>query len=116
MLSKGNIETPKALHELQVSDPHLDDVVQDLPPSENRRFYPALDGLRAIAVLMVFCQHYFARPAVLRWGWTGVDVFFVLSGFLITGFCTTRETHSTGSEISTFAGLFESSPCTMQSC
>lgn len=84
-LSKGNIETPKALQEVQVSDPHLDDVVQNLPPSENRRFYPALDGLRAVAVLMVFCQHYFARPTWLRWGWTGVDVFFVLSGFLITG-------------------------------
>lgn len=48
---------------------------------ENRAFYPALDGLRALAFLMVFFQHYFAAP----WGWAGVDVFFVLSGFLITG-------------------------------
>ena len=50
------------------------------------RYYFALDGLRAIAVLMVFCQHYGAVKAwVFGWGWTGVDVFFVLSGFLITG-------------------------------
>ena len=48
---------------------------------ENRAFFPALDGLRAIAFLMVFAQHYYQFP----WGWTGVNVFFVLSGFLITG-------------------------------
>lgn len=48
---------------------------------ENRAFYPALDGLRAVAFLMVFFQHYVELP----WGWTGVNIFFVLSGFLITG-------------------------------
>jgi peptidoglycan/LPS O-acetylase OafA/YrhL len=42
-----------------------------------------LDGLRGIAVAMVVVFHLF--PAVLPGGFVGVDVFFVISGFLITG-------------------------------
>lgn len=58
-----------------------------LPAPENRVYYPSLNGLRAVAVLMVFAEHYFisSTPAALEWGWAGVDIFFVLSGFLITG-------------------------------
>jgi peptidoglycan/LPS O-acetylase OafA/YrhL len=47
----------------------------------NRAYFPALDGIRAVAFLMVFATHYLQLP----WGWAGVNVFFVLSGFLITG-------------------------------
>jgi peptidoglycan/LPS O-acetylase OafA/YrhL len=42
----------------------------------------SLDGLRAVAVLMVMGVHV-GFPA-LEFGWLGVDIFFVLSGFLIT--------------------------------
>jgi peptidoglycan/LPS O-acetylase OafA/YrhL len=49
------------------------------PP--HRAYFPALDGIRALAFLMVFATHYLDLP----WGWTGVNIFFVLSGFLITG-------------------------------
>lgn len=57
----------------------------------NSAYFPALDGLRAVAFLMVFGYHYLELP----WGWAGVDIFFVLSGFLITGilFDTRDELH-----------------------
>jgi peptidoglycan/LPS O-acetylase OafA/YrhL len=46
------------------------------------RYSPPLDGIRAIAILAVLLFH--IAPARLTGGFTGVDVFFVLSGFLIT--------------------------------
>jgi peptidoglycan/LPS O-acetylase OafA/YrhL len=45
------------------------------------RHIPQLDGLRAVAILMVFATHAAYAPLL----WAGVDLFFVLSGYLITG-------------------------------
>ncbi len=65
----------------------LDDLFH--PPRAN---VAALDVLRSAAILLVFTGHYagffHAAPLIphfqiLRWGWTGVDLFFVLSGLLI---------------------------------
>ena len=51
------------------------------PTVQRLRYQPALDGLRAIAILMVMLGH--SHPRLLG-GQLGVDVFFALSGFLIT--------------------------------
>jgi peptidoglycan/LPS O-acetylase OafA/YrhL len=57
---------------------------------------PALDGFRGLAILLVLVHHFLqnaqgtlladqALTAAAGWCWVGVDLFFVLSGFLITG-------------------------------
>lgn len=58
-----------------------------------RRYLTALDGLRAIAVVAVFLYH--ADVAWMPGGFLGVDLFFVLSGYLITSLLQ-REYDTTG--------------------
>jgi peptidoglycan/LPS O-acetylase OafA/YrhL len=74
-----------------------------IPPVNNiekhslsERHYPALDGLRGVAALMIVWHHFLELSPmhgtvlsiltrVFGFTWVGVDLFFALSGFLITG-------------------------------
>lgn len=49
-----------------------------------RTYHPSLDILRGIAIIFVVLYHCFDTVALFRFGWMGVDLFFVLSGYLIT--------------------------------
>jgi peptidoglycan/LPS O-acetylase OafA/YrhL len=62
-------------------------------PAAKDGFRPDIEGLRAIAVVLVLLYH--ASVPGVTGGYIGVDVFFILSGFLITGLLV-RELDATG--------------------
>ena len=62
-------------------------------PAAKRRHIPGLDGVRGIAVVAVLLYHFW--PHLFPGGFMGVDMFFVLSGYLIT-FLLVREYRKTG--------------------
>src|SRR6185295_15773072 len=71
------------------------------------RLIPELDGVRGLAVLFVLLYHSSLSPGppsvlsnAMGLGWSGVDLFFVLSGFLITGIL--METRTSGNYFSSF--------------
>ena len=47
------------------------------------KYFAQIDGLRAISVILVILYHY--EIPFFDFGYLGVDIFFVISGFLITG-------------------------------
>jgi peptidoglycan/LPS O-acetylase OafA/YrhL len=71
----------------------------------------ALDGIRGLAIIFVLFHHFetlipvsngalYAAKAVFSFGWAGVDLFFALSGFLITGILL--DTHDANNYFSAF--------------
>jgi peptidoglycan/LPS O-acetylase OafA/YrhL len=71
-------------------------VIPDPAPAPHRSFAyrPDIDGLRAVAVLLVVVFHFRLVPQAAS-GFLGVDVFFVISGYLITSIVTGQLAHGT---------------------
>jgi peptidoglycan/LPS O-acetylase OafA/YrhL len=74
-------------------DPDREGIGASSTKESKGTFRPDIEGLRAVAVVVVLLYH--AGVPAVGGGYVGVDVFFVISGFLITGLLV-RELESTG--------------------
>jgi peptidoglycan/LPS O-acetylase OafA/YrhL len=69
-------------------------------PASGHAYRPEIDGLRAVAVLAVILNH--LDHGLLPGGWLGVDVFFVISGFVITASLAGRPAQRAGPWLAAF--------------
>lgn len=75
-------------------------MVANAAASSRSSYRPEIDGIRALAVLAVILNHF--NPASLPSGYLGVDIFFVLSGFVITLSLSSRSSKNFGDFLMSF--------------
>ena len=68
--------------------------------NSNPFYRPDIDGLRAVAVIAVIINHF--NKELLQSGYLGVDIFFVISGFVITSSLAVRKSSNFNEFIITF--------------
>ena len=84
-----------------MSTPHVSTTASgDLIPPERLSYMPGLDGLRAIAVMAVVFYH--ADFLWAQGGFLGVEVFFVISGYLITSLLLVEWLRTGGIDLKAF--------------
>ena len=86
-----------------ISEAIWDWFLQPLTRSEAQRggaYRPEIDGLRAVAVLAVIANH--LNHTLAREGFLGVDIFFVMSGYVVTSSLLARQATSSLSLLSGF--------------
>src|SRR5436305_14556574 len=77
--------------------------ISAVPSTHAEKRLPRLDAVRGVAILLVMLFHFtwydidhaygWIASAIPKAGWTGVNLFFVLSGFLITGILLDTRDH-----------------------
>ena len=98
------------------------DRCEDIQKQSLEGHIPELDGLRGLAILLVLCVHLWPKTGPLSSissitgaGWIGVDLFFVISGFLITGILLAQNINRITSKTSGLADPYVSFLCTIYS-
>ncbi len=89
--------TDQAGGQMTVVTTTIDTAPESVPTSRLERRVVALDGLRGLMTIAVIISHYFGElqhGLPIKVGWIAVDMFFVLSGFLIGKLILEKQVHA----------------------